>query len=103
MHRTSVGALSIIVTSRLSVARLQTPATPHLDAHVFNAQQRPSPPESLPNNRVLYPPQYGLRVDPSHDYLVSDGTLSRSGWSCPFVPSPSRDYIGLFRRGVGTP
>jgi len=57
--------------SYLPVTRLQTPATPHLDAH-FNAQQRPSPPA---NGRVMYPPQYGLRVDPGSDYMVSDGAF----------------------------
>ena len=67
-----------LVTPCLSVARLQTPATPHLDNHVFNAQQRPSPPESLPNGRVVYPSQYGLRVDPGSDYMVSDRSVHES-------------------------
>jgi len=52
--------------------QLLTPATPHLDTHVFNAQQRPSPPESLPNGRVVYPSQYALRVDPGSDYMRSN-------------------------------
>jgi hypothetical protein len=67
-----------LVTSYLPVTRLQTPATPHLDTHVFSAQQRPSPPESLPNGRVVYPSQYGLRVDPGSDYMVSDSPAHRS-------------------------
>lgn len=86
--------LKALLTSHLPVTHLQTPATPHLDAHVFNAQQRPSPPESLSNGRVVYPSQYGLRVDPSSDYMVSDGSVHRSGWSRIFVPS--RGCIGLF-------
>jgi hypothetical protein len=49
--------------------QLLTPATPHLDTHVFSTQQRSSPPESLANGRVVYPPQYGLRVDPGTDYM----------------------------------